>query len=267
MRAWCTGLALCVLISLLASPAAWAQTAAPQPGVVVMHGKGGSPNRHVKGLAVALQDQGFLVANLEMPWSGERDYDASLAGAEAEVDAAIARLRALGAQRIVVAGHSQGGMFALYYASRRGVDGVVALAPGGDPGSATPREKLAATVALARGLVASGHGDQKTELMDYEGAKGTYAIHTTPHIYLSWFDPDSDYSLQRVARRLPATLPVLYVAPTQDYPALVRANRSILAALPRDTKTELYEPNTTHLGAPGASIAKVVAWIRSAVMA
>jgi pimeloyl-ACP methyl ester carboxylesterase len=252
-------LAVCMFTSF----AAEAQPAAPTPGVVIMHGKGGSPNRHVKGLAVALRDQGFAVANLEMPWSGERDYDASVSGAENEVDAAVAQLRAQGAQRIFVAGHSQGGMFALYYASRHAVDGVIALAPGGDPGSATPREKLAATVALARTQVADGHGDEKMALSDYEGAKGTYPIQTTPNIYLSWFAPDSDYNLLRSVKTLPAELPLLYVAPTQDYPALIRANRNILAATPRPGKTELYEPISTHIGAPAASTRKVVDWVRS----
>jgi pimeloyl-ACP methyl ester carboxylesterase len=252
-------LAACMLTSFVAG----AQPAAPMPGVVIMHGKGGSPNRHVKGLAVTLRDQGFAVANLEMPWSAERDYDASLSGAEQEVDAAVAQLRAKGAQRIFVAGHSQGGMFALYYASRHTVDGVIALAPGGDPGSATPREKLAATVALARTLEANGHGDEEMELADYETAKGTYPVHTTPNIYLSWFAPDTDYNLLRSVKALPAALPLLFVAPTQDYPALVRANRNILAAAPRPGKTELYEPNATHIAAPGASSSKVADWIRS----
>jgi pimeloyl-ACP methyl ester carboxylesterase len=250
-------------VFMLTSLAAGAQPASPTPGVVIMHGKGGSPNRHVNGLAVALRDQGFVVANLEMPWSSEREYDASLGGAEKEVEAAIAQLRTQGAQRIFVAGHSQGGMFALYYASRHAVDGVIAIAPGGDPGSATPREKLAATVAAARTQISDGHGDEKMALADYESAKGVYPIHTTPNIYLSWFEPESDYSLLRSVKSLPATLPLLYVAPTQDYPALVRAHRSILAATPRPGKTELYEPNATHIGAPSASISKVVEWVRS----
>jgi pimeloyl-ACP methyl ester carboxylesterase len=252
-------LAVCMLTSF----AAVAQPAAATPGVVIMHGKGGSPNRHVKGLAATLQDQGFLVVNTEMPWSRERDYDVSLEGAEKEVDGAIAQLRAQGAQRIFLAGHSQGGMFALYYASRHPVNGVIALAPGGDPGSATPREKLAPSVAFARIQTANGHGDEEMELADYESAKGTYPVHTTPNIYLSWFAPDSDYNLLRSVKALPAALPLLYIAPTRDYPALVRANQNILAASPRQGKTEVYEPNSTHIGAPSASISKVVEWVRS----
>jgi predicted N-acetyltransferase YhbS len=35
-----------------------------------MHGKGGSPTKYVSDLASSLKDEGYLVANLEMPWSG-----------------------------------------------------------------------------------------------------------------------------------------------------------------------------------------------------
>src|SRR5688572_23963768 len=37
-------------------------------GIVIMHGKGGSPTGLVAGLARALEEGGYLVANLEMPW-------------------------------------------------------------------------------------------------------------------------------------------------------------------------------------------------------
>ncbi|MGP1665661.1 MAG: hypothetical protein ACTS5I_07085, partial [Rhodanobacter sp.] len=39
-------------------------------GIVVMHGKGGSPDRLVKPLANGLEKKGYRVASLEMPWSG-----------------------------------------------------------------------------------------------------------------------------------------------------------------------------------------------------
>src|SRR3546814_13835142 len=92
-------------------------------GVVVMHGKGSSPTKHVSRLASTLQGKGYAVANLEMPWSGKRDYDVDVAAADKEVNAALDGLRARGAKTLFVAGHSQGGLFALRYgksAARRG---------------------------------------------------------------------------------------------------------------------------------------------------
>lgn len=127
-------------------------------GIVLMHGKGGSPERHVSALASSLEGQGFLVANLEMPWSGRRGYDVSVTTAEMEVEAALQSLREKGAQKLFVAGHSQGGLFVLYFGGRHAVDGVIAIAPGGNVGSAVFREKLAASVEAARTLIAAGKG-------------------------------------------------------------------------------------------------------------
>lgn len=258
-----------LLLTLLAAAPVWgacparAQGAGPVVGVVVMHGKGGSPLRLVSELAAALGSHGYKVANLEMPWSGQREYDATPEAAEQQVDDAITTLRGQGATKVLVAGHSQGGLFALYYGSRRAVDGVIALAPGGDPGSATPREKLADTVQRARTLVAQGKGNDTTELADYEGAKGTYPLHTTPAIYLRWFDPEGGLGLLQSARRMPASTPVLYVAPRNDYPALVRINPSIFAALPRHPLTQFHEPASNHQRAPTAAISEVLVWTQA----
>jgi predicted esterase len=80
-----------------------------------MHGKGGSPTKYVSELASSLEGKGYLVANLEMAWSGRRNYDVSVSAAEKEVELALASLRSKGAQELFVAGHSQGGMFALHF--------------------------------------------------------------------------------------------------------------------------------------------------------
>ena len=72
---------------------------APAIGIVVMHGKGGRPDRHVKLLAEELERKGWLVANLEMPWSGRREYDVDVAAAEKEVTAALDGMRAKGVKK------------------------------------------------------------------------------------------------------------------------------------------------------------------------
>src|SRR3989442_2419855 len=72
-----------VLGTVAAAVIAFAQTSMAQPpssaiGVVIMHGKGGSPARHVSSLASSLEQKGYLVANLEMPWSANREYNAGV---------------------------------------------------------------------------------------------------------------------------------------------------------------------------------------------
>ena len=87
-----------------------------------MHGKGGRPTGYVANLAQTLEGKGYLVANLEMPWSGRRNYDVTVERGEQEVEAAVAGLRAKGAKKVFVSGHSQGGAFALHMAGRQGID-------------------------------------------------------------------------------------------------------------------------------------------------
>src|SRR5690242_4523838 len=82
----------------------------------------------------ALKAAGYLVQAPEMCWSRNRIYDARFPDCLRDIDAAIARLRAADARRIVVAGQSEGGNAALTYAaSHPDLAGVIAMAPAGNP--------------------------------------------------------------------------------------------------------------------------------------
>lgn len=235
--------------------------ASPKIGIVIMHGKGGSPAKHVNGLASALEEKGYLVANLEMPWSGRRDYDVDVAAAEQEVEAALAALGGKGAARLFVAGHSQGGVFALYFGTRHVVDGVIAIAPGGDVSSPAFREKLGPHVERARQLIADGKGAEKDKFADFEGAKGVYPVVTTASAYFSWFDPAGAMGQAGAPKNINPKVPVLYIAPTDDYPTLTKAKKPKFESLPAHPLTRLYEPSASHLGAPSASRDEIVRWI------
>ena len=134
--------ALITLATSLLSPSVHAQASASEIGVVVMHGKGGNPGKFVDKLAQALEQAGCQVANLEMPWSARRQYDANMDGAAQEITAALDAMRAKGAKKLFVAGHSQGGLFTLYYGSRQSADGWIAIAPGGNHGAPDFRNAL-----------------------------------------------------------------------------------------------------------------------------
>lgn len=255
------GLALLIPI-LMAAPAA-PLAAQPSPGrigIVVMHGKGGAPGQHVAALAAGLEEQGYLVANLEMPWSGRRSYDTPVPAAESEVVAALEQLRTHGAQHLFVAGHSQGGLFALYFGGRHPVDGVIAIAPGGNVAAQAFRQKLGGSVARARELIAAGKGDERTEFLDFEGSRGTYRVSCTAASYLSWFDPDGAMNELAAVRSMDPQVPVLFIVPRGDYPPLQAAKQAMFAALPPHPLTRLYEPDSSHLGAPAASLGEIARW-------
>ena len=253
--------ALALLAAATLAPAARAQAPLAGTGVIVMHGKGGGPDRLVRGLAASLADKGAVVANLDMPWSGRRDYDVDVAAADAEIAAALQSLRGQGAKKVFVAGHSQGGVFALHVGGRHAVDGIVAIAPGGNVANQVFRQQLGPSVDLARRLVAEGKGDEKVQLLDYENARGAYPIVTTPAIYLAWFDPEGAMNQVKASRAMNPAVPVLFIVPSGDYPGLLRVRQQMYDALPRNPLTRLYEPAADHRGAPAASREEVARWI------
>lgn len=242
-----------------------AQDQGPPPGIVLMHGKGGSPEKHVAELASSLTRRGFLVANLEMPWSGRRDYDGDVQAAESEVAAALASLRQRGAGKVFVAGHSQGGLFALHVGGRQTVAGIIAIAPGGNVASPLFREKLGESVDQARRLVAEGKGQDRSRFADFESSRGVYPLVTTPAAYLSWFAPEGAMNQARAIRAIGPATPVLYIVPGNDYPGLLKVKQDMFGLLPGHPLTRLYEPNSSHLGAPSAAAEEIANWVAEVV--
>src|SRR5687767_625789 len=56
-------------------------------GIVVLHGKGGTPTSGIEGLTESLRREGALVEAPELPWSARRIYDATYDQAMTEIDA------------------------------------------------------------------------------------------------------------------------------------------------------------------------------------
>lgn len=257
-----TGIVL--LLALLLSSALRAAPSPQEIGIVVMHGKGGSPGRFVNVLAEGLEKEGFLVANLEMPWSKKRTYDVELDVAVGELTRALDALRAKGAKKLFVSGHSQGGMFALLYGARHKVDGVVAIVPGGAVDTRAYLNAIGNHVATARQMVADGRGQEKAEFADYEGSRGTNPVTTTASAYLSWFDPNGAHTNRVFAQMMPG-VPVLVVSATRDYPGLIRFRDQTYAAIPAHPLKRMAQVDSDHVNAPGAAVPEVVRWVREVV--
>lgn len=231
-------------------------------GIVIMHGKGGSPTRLVADLASTLEGKGYLVANLEMPWSGNRNYDVPVSKGEEEVAAAVATLRGKGAKKVFVAGHSQGGAFALHLAGKLDVDGIICISPGGNVGTRFYQQQVGDALARARQLVAEGKGAEPARLADYEGAKGAYPVVSPPAAFITWFDADGAMNMDRAAQAVKAKTPILWMTARNDYPVLRKTNPALFRALPPNPLTKQYEPDSDHRGAPTASAEEIVRWTR-----
>ena len=55
-------------------------------------------------------------------------------------------------------------------------------------------------------------------------------------------------------------VPVLFIAPKDDYPVLIKTKRLMFNSLPGNQLSMLYEPDSSHLDAPSASIEEIIRW-------
>lgn len=256
---WSRPLAALLLLLGLSSPLA----AADKIGLVLMHGKLGIPSKTFDVLASQLESGGILVDTPEMPWSKNREYNASYEQAMDEVSASVKRLRDRGATRIVVGGHSMGAAAALIYGARHSVDGLALLALGHSPQSNSLQERFGASVARARDLAAAGKGNDKQGFDDFDASKRppTFTIGTTANNYLSYFAPDGIANTLTAAGKVPAGVPVLWVDGTEENPGLKSYNQKIYGALGSSAK-QVVEVEATHANVPHKSGTAVLAWLR-----
>jgi pimeloyl-ACP methyl ester carboxylesterase len=250
-------LALC-LLALIAAPARAADLAGV--GVVFLHGKGVWAGAFDGGIPAALEADGAATAEPEMPWSLTRMYGATYDDAMHEIDAAVDGLKAKGATRIVVIGHSLGANAAIGYAARhRGLAAVVAISPGHLPETDEMRDRTADSLAKARALVASGETSRRIWPDRIQGIP-TLAW-ASPAVYLSMFDPDGPAVIPRNAAALHG-VPLLWVVGDSD-PIFARGRDYAFARAPKNAKSRYVEVSAGHLAAPRVARAQVVEWLKS----
>lgn len=235
--------------------------AADKIGVVLMHGKGGHPGAAIDGLAAKLSAAGFDVATPEMPWSRTRIYDKDYEESMAEIDVAVAKLKAKGATRIVVAGQSMGANAAIGYGARRdGLAAVVAIAAGHSPGSPGFRKKLGADVEKARALVAAGKGEDVISAGDIN--QGEYFPRKVrASVYLSWFDPTGPASMPRNAAKLKLATPFMWIVGEDDRISTF-GRQVIYDKAPPNPKNVYVVVPGGHMDTPRIGADKIVAWLK-----
>lgn len=260
---------LILLAALLALPLGSGSQAQEKIGVLLLHGKNpGSPNDpNFRGFKNKLDETGMITLLPDMPWSARRYVDGNWDKAMAEMAEHVKALRDKGATRIVLAGHSMGCPAALSYAARHGdVDALVLLAPGHVPYFYFTSPNLTVvrkSIEEARAMVAAGDGGKRRDFNDINQGK-PLAVRMTAKDFLSYWDPDSDAEMSRMAPRLPAKIPALWVIGNED--PLIRAGRGyVFDKLPANPKSRYLEVQANHLTTPQVAAAEVADWIRQAV--
>src|SRR5581483_3317269 len=173
--------ALCGLLWLLFVPVAVA--AGGDIGIVLMHGKGGTPDGHVAELASALRAKGYQVSTPAMPWSKDRIYDASFEGSMREIDREVEALRA--------------------------------MSPGHNRDGAAFVRRLGTDLARAKELIAAGKGKDKQSFGDLNQGQ-MMRVSATPEVYVSWLDPDGRAIMAKSAAAFRAPTPLLVIVGKGD---------------------------------------------------
>jgi pimeloyl-ACP methyl ester carboxylesterase len=217
-------------------------------GIVLMHGNF-SWGGQFEYVGSVVRDAGFGLETPDMCWSDTRTYDRTAVDCMDEVDAAFDRLEAAGYDRIVVAGHSMGGVNALLYAaSHNDLAGIIVFAPsrGARNISENPR------VVQAMQLVKAGRGDETVHF-----ARGFDGFDSTPRALLSYEGPDSPLNDVELLPRL--TAPLLWVAGTADNGQRDAADRFALA--PATPLSRLVWVESNHAFTPDIGVGQMVAWL------
>ncbi len=245
-----------VLAALALALAAGPAAAAQRVGLVILHGKTGSPTQFA-GMTGMLDESGYGVETPEMCWSARRIYDQPLDQCFADIDAAVARLKADGFVAIVVGGHSLGGLVALAYAATHdGLAGVVALAPDGEPSDFNRHVKVAASVKRAAAMMKMGQGDNTVRFTDR--VLGRYfTVEATPRAFLSFLGPESPLDPASLLSRIRA--PLFWAAGNRD--SSQRNAFALFRKAPENALSRFLPVDADHMGTPAAALVPLVDWL------
>lgn len=228
-------------------------------GVVLLHGKAGTPTGRVAELGTALKRCGFRVSVPVMPWAEDRIYSASYEDSLREIDREVRQLKREGAKLVAVAGHSLGANAAIGYGAWTRADAIVALAPAHYPDQGRMRERFAADVGRARELIAAGKGGHKQTFSDLN-QDVPLQVTATAEAYLSWFDPEGPAVMPRNAAAFKAATPLLVIIGARERTA--RWRHYFFEKAPPHPKSAFTVVSGDHVEVPDRAIAQVQEWLR-----
>lgn len=233
-------------------------------GVILMHGKWGTslPNSPIGKLTEFLSDNGILVSSPNMPWSRNRGLDKSYEGSMKEIDDVVNELRSKGATKIVVGGHSMGANAALGYgASRDGLAGILAIAPGHVPEKKSFQQKVGNDWQRAQKMVDSGKGKEITEFKDQNQGRQTEK-EIQASIYLSWYDPEGSAVMPNNVANLKEGTPLLWIIGEKDR-MYERGEGYAFSAAPSHPKNSYIVVKGGHKVTPKKGKVEILDWLKN----
>lgn len=231
-------------------------------GIVFVHGKRGDPSSsHNSEFIARMNALGYDVIAPVMPWAERRGYNGTRTQGLEVINAAV---KTIGTSKVVVVGHSMGAMAIMEYGATKmssKVIGLVAVAPGHDPGNADKlRIATEADAYRACQMVKQGKGKQHSRFTDMN-AGATYDINASAEYYCSYFFaytyPDS--------LRIPESIkvPVFILSGKEDRLTHIYLHRDMYDALPPNSKNQYRVMSGGHLDVLYTHTDAISRWIES----
>ncbi len=230
-------------------------------GVILLHGKAGSPRGHIAKLASELRNHGYEVSTPTMPWATGEIYSASFKECLEMIADEVKSLREKGIQTIVIGGHSLGAHMALAYAGTDNtLAGLILLAPAHYPETYANRKKTVMdSLENAKALMDKGEGGEKVYFNDMSNGEEITVL-AKPKNYLSFLDPDGPGRMSAAVRSLKRSVPVLLIA---EKKALVDPKEAVFDRLPKNEKSRFVQSGAGHMDVPDSSSGEVLSWLKS----
>lgn len=255
-----SGIVIFILLLFITTPL----YAAERLGVVLMHGKDGTshPNSPIGKLASYLEENGILVIAPEMPWSRDRGLDKTYEASMQEIDVAVAELKNQGATRIVVGGHSMGANAALGYSARRkGLTGIMAIAPGHSPELSGFQDRVDNDWQRAKAMIDEGRGNETAGFSDINQGK-SFQRKTSALIYLSWFDPEGPAIMPVNITKLQSGTALLWIIGERDR-MYDRGEEYAFSKAPDNAHNQYVVVKGGHFVTPIKGKEEILEWLRS----
>ena len=231
--------------------------------IALIHGKSGTPHgSFYLSLADALVFNGYKVIAPVMPWSRLK-YSGTQQQSLALINAAV---KALGTNKVVVIGHSMGGMAVLQYAATRvapNVIGVISVAPAHDPHHAQALEDITSAGAdRACDLMAAGKGSEVGEYDDLNGPR-EYMINATAEYYCTFYSTSKYPDSQEIGKSI--KVPFYLISGEDDRLTEVYSHDDIFNAIPDNPKSKHDTLPGRHMSVLPDSADAINTWIQSLV--
>lgn len=230
--------------------------------IVYLHGKNATPqSNHNARFISSMVDLGYEVVAPLMPWTPATNYSGSLQDGYTAIDEAIARART---DRIVLVGHSMGGITMFQYGAGKvseKVVGLISIAPGHDPNINEPlRTHTEGDAKKACEMMSAGRGDERSRYAEMNSGR-TYFIEASAKYFCTYYDVTHFPNTMMMSEKIKT--PFFLLSGAGDKLTKHYRHAELFAAIPHSDKNKHAVLSGDHGGVLYQHNDDISAWIES----